>query len=141
MNNQVLRTFKAHGSAIDIALPGNGRAFRGRFDRHPYELFIQLEEIEHRTTRAKRPKSNCFVKRLHRTLLDGHFHDMGRETLNDGIDEMHRDLHASLSTITRSDPSRGATGTASPPMGLRARPPKQSRKDQMTKPDAHTLAR
>jgi transposase InsO family protein len=60
----------ATGAPIDVVLSDNGREFRGRPDRHPYELFLQLEEIEHRTTRAKRPQSNGIVERLHRTLLN-----------------------------------------------------------------------
>jgi hypothetical protein len=33
---------------------GNGREFCGREDRHPYELFLQLEDIEHKRTRVNR---------------------------------------------------------------------------------------
>ena len=51
----------------------NGREFWGRPAQHPYELFLQLEEIGHRTTRVKHPQSNSIVERFHRTLLDEHF--------------------------------------------------------------------
>ena len=67
MNNDVLPTFEAHGARIATVLSDNGREFCGRPDRHPYELFLQLEEIEHRTTKVRRPQSNGFVERLHRT--------------------------------------------------------------------------
>ena len=39
-------------------LSDNGREFRGCEDLRPYELFLQLEEIEHQTTQAGRPQSN-----------------------------------------------------------------------------------
>jgi transposase InsO family protein len=42
-----------------------GREFCGRPDRHSYELFLQLEGIEHRKTRVKRPQSNGIVERFH----------------------------------------------------------------------------
>lgn len=48
-----------------------GREFCGRPDQHPYELFLQLEEIEHHTTRVKRPQSNGIVERLHRKRCFG----------------------------------------------------------------------
>lgn len=73
MNNDVLPTFEEHGAVIDNVLSDNGREFCGRMDQHPYELFLQLEGIEHKTTRVKRPQSNGIVERLHRTLLDEHF--------------------------------------------------------------------
>ncbi|MBC6488026.1 hypothetical protein A9Z50_02365 [Aeromonas hydrophila] len=51
-----------------------------RDDHHPYELFLQLEGIEHRTTKVRRPQSNGFIERRHRTLLDEHFRIKGRTT-------------------------------------------------------------
>ena len=39
-----------------------GREFCGRTDHHPYELFLQLEDIEHRTTRVKRPHQGRNMK-------------------------------------------------------------------------------
>jgi transposase InsO family protein len=78
MNNDMLPTFEAHDGKIETVLSDNGREFCGRPDQHPYELFLQLEEIEHRTTRVKRPQSNGIVERLHRTLLDEHFCVEGR---------------------------------------------------------------
>jgi transposase InsO family protein len=68
--------------------PTNGREFCGRPDQHPYELFLQLEEIEHRTTKVKRPQSNGIVERFHRTVLDEHFRVEGRRTWFETIDEM-----------------------------------------------------
>ena len=46
MNNDVLPSFEAHGARIATVLSDNGREFCGRPDRHAYELFLQLEEIE-----------------------------------------------------------------------------------------------
>ncbi len=96
MNNDVLPTFEAQGARIDTVLSGNGREFYGWPDRHPCELFLQLEEIEHRTTKVRRPQSNGFVERLHRTLLDEHFRGMGRKKLYDSIEAMHKDPDAYL---------------------------------------------
>src|SRR3546814_8227962 len=74
INTDVLPTFEQHKAQVTTILSDNGRKFCGRPDRrHPYELLLQLEEIEHRTTRVKRPQSNGFVERLHRTLLAEHF--------------------------------------------------------------------
>jgi transposase InsO family protein len=88
MNNDVLPTFEAQGAKIEVVLSDNGREFCGRPDQHPYELFLQLEEIEHRTTRVKRPQSNGIIERFHRTLLDEHFRVEGRRTWFETIDEM-----------------------------------------------------
>ena len=73
----------------------------------PYELFLQLEEIEHRKTKVGRPQSNRFSERLHRTLLDEHLRVKGRTTWYELVDEMQTDLDAYLETYNRNHPHRG----------------------------------
>ena len=107
MNNDVLATFEAHDARIDTVLSDNGREFCGRPDRHPYELFLQLEEIEHRTTKVRRPQSNGYVERLHRTLLDEHFRVMGRRKFYESVDEMQTDLDAYLIAYNTKRPHQG----------------------------------
>lgn len=92
LNEDVLPFFEEHNAVITTILSDNGREFCGRPDQHPYELFLQLEGIEHRTTKVRRPQSNGFVERLHRTLLDEHFRIMGRTKWYESIDEMQKDL-------------------------------------------------
>ena len=65
---------------VKTILSDNGREYCGRPDKHPYELFLQLEEIEHRTTKVGRPQSNGFIERFHRTLLEEHLRIGGRTT-------------------------------------------------------------
>jgi transposase InsO family protein len=65
VNNDVIPAFERYAAKIDTVLSDNGREFCGRPDQHPYELFLQHKEIEHRTIRVKRPQSNGIVKRLH----------------------------------------------------------------------------
>ena len=96
LNNDVLPFFEEHTVKVETILTDNGREFCGRPDSHPYELFLQLEEIEHRTTRVRRPQSNGFVERLHRTLLDEHFRVMGRKKFYETISEMQEDLEQYL---------------------------------------------
>jgi len=57
LNEDVLPFFEEHNARISTILSDNGREFCGRPDNHPYELFLQLEEIEHRTTKVRRPQS------------------------------------------------------------------------------------
>lgn len=92
LNEDVLPFFEKHQAAVTTILSDNGREFCGRPDRHPYELFLQLEGIEHRTTKVRRPQSNGIVERLHRTLLDEHFRINGRQKWYESVEEMQKDL-------------------------------------------------
>lgn len=55
LNDDVLPFFESHDVPIKTILSDNGREFCGQPDRHPYELFLQLEGMEHRTTKIRRP--------------------------------------------------------------------------------------
>jgi transposase InsO family protein len=107
MNNHVIPTFEQHNAKIETVLSDNGREFCGRPDQHPYELFLQLEEIEHRTTRVKRPQSNGIVERLHRTLLDEHFRVEGRRTWFETVEEMQTVLDDYLVGYNQRRPHQG----------------------------------
>lgn len=135
MNNDVLPTFEEHDAKITTVLSDNGREFCGREDRHPYELFLQLEGIAHRKTRVKRPQSNGFVERLHRTLLDEHFRIMGRKKFYESVDEMQADLEDFLQTYNHNRPhqGRGMKGRT-PIQAFRDGLPKQPKQSKMEKP-------
>jgi len=107
LNNHVLPFFENHDVAITTILSDNGREFCGRPDRHPYELFLQLEGIEHRTTKVRRPQSNGFVERLHRTLLDEHFRIMGRRKWYESVEAMQNDLDDYLIKYNTKRPHQG----------------------------------
>ena len=105
---------------VQTILSDNGREYCGRPDKHPYELFIQLEEIEHRTTKVGRPQANGFIKRFHRTLLEEPLRIKGRTTWSETVAEMQKHLGAYLRPIT----ARGRTAA----VGWRAgRPTRSSR--------------
>ena len=107
LNNEVLPTFEEHEACIDAVLSDNGREFCGRPDQHPYELFLQLEGIEHKTTRVGRPQSNGIVERLHRTLLDEHLRVQGRTVWHETVAEMQAALDAWLLRYNRERPHQG----------------------------------
>ena len=96
LNDKVLPFFEEHKCPIITILSDNGREYCGRPDHHPFELFLQLEDIEHRTTRVRRPQSNGIVERLHRTLLDEHFRIQGRIKFYESLEEMQSDLDSYL---------------------------------------------
>ena len=98
LNEKVLPFFEETDCPVVSILTDNGREYCGRPDHHPFELFLQLEDIEHRTTPVRRPQSNGIVERLHRTLLDEHFKIQGRIKFYESLEEMQADLDNYLQT-------------------------------------------
>ena len=130
LNESVLPTFDEHQASVKTVLSDNGAEFRGRLDKHPYELFLQMEGIEHRTTKVRRPQSNGFVERLHRTLLDEHFRIMGRKKWYESIEEMQTDLDQYLHHYNHERPHQGRNMNGKTPSqvfleGLLCDPPQE----------------
>lgn len=139
LNNDVIPTFEAHGGKIDVILSDNGREFCGRPDQHPYELFLQLEEIEHRTTKVRRPQSNGIVERFHRTVLDEHFRVEGRRTWFETIDEMQIVLDEWLVAYNTKRPHQGRNMGGRTPLQAFKDGLKQDRSTAPNKPKGETL--
>ena len=127
LNNDVLPTFEQHQARITTVLSDNGREFCGRPDHHPYELFLQLEEIAHRTTKVRRPQSNGYVERLHRTLLDEHFRIQGRTKWYESLSQMQADLDKYLQHYNTKRPHQGRN--------MNGRTPYQAFVDGLPNPD------
>ncbi|CAM3733182.1 hypothetical protein HACA111877_17750 [Halomonas casei] len=92
----LLPFFESHDASISTVLSDNGREFCDQKDHHSHELFFQLEEIEHRTTKVRRPQGNGFVERLHRTLLDEHFRIQDHVKWYKALDEMQQNMDNDL---------------------------------------------
>jgi transposase InsO family protein/transposase-like protein len=107
LNEDVLPFFEEQDVAVQTILSDNGREYCGRADSHPYELFLQLEGIAHRTTKVRRAQSNGFIERLHRTLLDEHFRNAGRTKWYETLEEMQKDLDAYLIQYNTKRPHEG----------------------------------
>jgi transposase InsO family protein len=89
---RVLPFYDALGIPVKAILTDNGREFCGKPESHPYELLLALEQVEHRNTKVRSPRTNGFVERMNRTLLDECFRVKGRENFYLTVAEIQRDL-------------------------------------------------
>lgn len=95
--DRVLPFYEALGVEVKAVLTDNGREYVGRPEQHPYELLLALHDIEHRKTKIRSPRTNGFVERMNRTLLDECFRVKGRTTWYTAAEEIQRDLDKYLS--------------------------------------------
>lgn len=94
--DRVLPFYEALGVEVKAVLTDNGREYVGRPEQHPYELLLTLHDIEHRKTKIRSPRTNGFVERMNRTLLDECFRVQGRTTWYTSPEEIQRDLDTYL---------------------------------------------
>jgi transposase InsO family protein len=92
LHDRVLPFYEHLGITVGSVLTDNGREFCGKPESHPYELLLAVEGIKHRTTKVRSPRTNGFVERMNRTLLDECFRVQGRTKWYEGPDQIQRDL-------------------------------------------------
>lgn len=121
---RVLPFYEALGIPVQAVLTDNGREFCGKPEQHPYELMLAMEGIEHRTTKIATPRTNGFVERMNRTLLDECFRVAGRQTWYITPGEIQRDLDTFLRYYNLERSHQGYR--------LRGRTPAQALREALT---------
>ena len=106
LHNDVFPFYREKDIPVKTILTDNGREFCGR-DTHPYELYLQLNDIEHRRTQVRRPQSNGFVERFNRTVLDEFFRTAFRTKFYEAVDALQDDLDAWLVYYNNERPQQG----------------------------------
>ena len=106
LHNDVLPFYRKLDLPVKAVLTDNGREFCGT-EKHPYELYLELNDIEHRRTRVRSPKTNGFVERFNRTVLDEFFRIKMRETFYETVEALQADLDAWLVHYNTERPHLG----------------------------------
>jgi transposase InsO family protein len=92
LHDRALPFYEHLGVTVGAILTDNGREFCGKPESHPYQLLLAVEGIQHRTTKVRSPRTNGFVERMNRTLLDECFRVQGRTKWYTSPDEIQADL-------------------------------------------------
>ena len=69
LNDKVLPFHEEHGLPVLRILTDRGTEYCGRADRHDYQLFLAINDIEHTRTKVKSPQTNGICERFHKTIL------------------------------------------------------------------------
>ena len=105
--DRLLPFYQEHGLPIQAILTDNGTEYRGRPMIHLYEIFLERNDIEHRTTKVGSPRTNGFVERFNRTVLDEFFRMAFRKTFYGSLEALKSDLVAWLQQYNHERPHRG----------------------------------
>jgi len=105
--DRVLPFYESHGLTIEAILTDNGTEYKGRPMIHLYEIFLDFNEIEHRKTKVGRPRTNGFVERFNRTVLDELFRQAFREKFYQSVEALQEDLDLWLLYYNQERPHRG----------------------------------
>jgi transposase InsO family protein len=107
LNDRVLPFFADHGIPVSRILTDRGTEYCGAADRHPYELYLAIEDIDHTRTRTKRPQTNGICERFHKTLLNEFYRVTFRKKFYQAVEALQTDLDAFLAAYNRERPHQG----------------------------------
>ena len=74
---------------------------------HPYEIFLEFNGIEHRRTQVRLPRTNGFVERVNRGILDEFIRKTFRDKIYVSIEKLQEDLDRWLQYYNYERPHRG----------------------------------
>ncbi len=106
LHNDVLPFYADRELSVGAILTDNGREYCGT-DAHPYEVYLALNDVEHRRTKVKHPWTNGFVERFHRTALDEFFRTAFRTRFYESVDALQADFDAWLVHYNTERPHLG----------------------------------
>jgi transposase InsO family protein len=106
LHNEALPFYSQRGLKVENVLIDNGREFCGG-EGHPYQIYLALNEIGHRTTKVKHPQTNGFVERFNRMVLDEFFRKVFRQKLYESAEALQQDLDEWLYYYNHERPHQG----------------------------------
>ncbi len=81
-----------HDLPVLRILTDRGTEYCGRADRHDYQLFLAINDIEHTKTKVKSPQTNGICERFHKTILQEFYQITFRKKIYETIEQLQIDL-------------------------------------------------
>ena len=94
LNDRVLPMLEENGVDLIRILTDRGTEFCGRPERHDYQLFLAVNDIEHTRTKAYSPQTNGICERFHRTVKEEFYEIAFRKKVYSELDALQADLDA-----------------------------------------------
>jgi transposase InsO family protein len=107
LNDRVLPFFDEHDIRLSRVLTDRGTEYCGNPERHEYELYLAVEDIDHTRTKTKSPQTNGICERFHRTVLDEFYRVAFRKKIYRTIEELQADLDAWVVEYNDQRPHQG----------------------------------
>lgn len=94
INDRVLPFYEAHGIPLLRILTDRGSEYCGNREHHEYELYLDIENIEHTRTKVKSPQTNGICERFHQTIQNEFYANAFRRKIYHSLDELQQDVDA-----------------------------------------------
>ena len=107
LNDRVIPFFDSHDVKLLRVLTDRGSEYCGNPERHEYELYLAVEDIDHSRTKTKSPQTNGICERFHKTVLNEFYRIAFRKKVYRSIDELQVDLDLWVREYNEARPHQG----------------------------------
>lgn len=107
LNDRVLPFFEGYNMGILRMLTDRGTEYCGKVERHDYELFLAINDIDHTKTKVKHPQTNGICERFHRTILNEFYQVAFRKKVYGSLEALQTDLDIWLREYNEARPHQG----------------------------------
>ena len=92
LNDRVIPFFDSHAVKLMRVLTDRGSEYCGNPERHEYELYLAVEDVDHTRTKTKSPQTNGIYERFHKTALNEFYRVALRKKVYRSLVELQADL-------------------------------------------------
>lgn len=92
LNDRVVPWYEEHDVRLLRILTDRGTEYCGNRERHEYQLYLAIEDIDHSKTRARSPQTNGICERFHKTIQDEFYAVAFRKKIYNSLEEIQEDV-------------------------------------------------
>ena len=92
LNDRVLPFYSEHDLPVLRILTDRGTEYCRRVERHDYQLYLAVNDIEHTRIKARHPQTNGICERFHKTILQEFYQPALRRKVYNTLEEVQADL-------------------------------------------------
>lgn len=92
VNDKVLPFYEEQQVRLLRVLTDRGTEYCGNREHHEYELYLDIEDIDHTRTKAKHPQTNGICERFHQTIQNEFYAIAFRKKIYSSLEELQKDL-------------------------------------------------
>ena len=107
LNDRVIPFFDEHQIPLQRVLTDRGTEYCGAPERHEYELYLAVENIDHTRTKVRSPQTNGIVERFHKTVLNEFYRVAFRRKIYSSLEQLQADLEVWLREYNEVRPHQG----------------------------------
>jgi transposase InsO family protein len=94
LNDRVIPFYEEHDIPLLRILTDRGSEYCGNREKHEFQLYLDLEDIEHTRTKVKHPQTNGICERFHKTIQNEFYATAFRRRIYNSLDELQTDVDA-----------------------------------------------